>query len=217
MEASVSKTALLITYRTKPGQRDALHRAFDAHVKEPVAANPKVKCFVKCNDDADPNAVHLFELYSDRAALDEVGGATWLADYNAALEPVLAGPPELAFTSPIWSKETDPTAIDEMSEPPPMGLFVQYRTTDGGRDAIHAAWEERVKWHIEAADAVRFFYMLAGEEPDLLCLFELYQDRTVLEVSGATDWFQAYRELIEPNITQRTVYRGTPVWIKGAK
>ena len=136
----MSKTALLITYRTKPGQRDALHRAFDAHVREHVAANPKVERFVKCNDDADPNAVHLFELYSDRAALDEVSGATWLADYTAALEPVLAGPPELAFTSSIWSKETDPAAIDQASEPPPMGLFVQYRTTVGGREAIHAAW-----------------------------------------------------------------------------
>ena len=215
MEASVSKTALLITYRTKPGQRDALHHAFDAHVRDHVAANPRVERFVKCDDDADPNTVHLFELYSDRAALDEVGGATWLADYNAALEPVLAGPPELAFTSPIWSKETDPAAIDKTSEPPPMGMFVHYRTTDGGREAIHAAWEERVKWYIEATNGIRFFYMLPGEDSDHLCLFVLFQDRSVLEVSSATDWFQAYYELIEPNIAQRTVYRSTPVWIKG--
>lgn len=212
----MSKTALLITYRTKPGQRDQLHQAFDAHVKGHVAANPRVERFFICNDDADPNAVQLFELYSDRAALDEVGGAPWLADYNAALEPVLAGKAELAFTTPVWSKETDAAAIDQTSEPPPMGLFVQYRTTNGGCDAIRAAWEERVRNHIETADSVRFFYMLAGEEPDLLCLFELYQDRTVLDISGATDWFQAYRELIEPHILERTVYRGTPVWIKGA-
>lgn len=211
----MGKSALLITYRTKPGQRDVLHRAFDQHVKTHVAANPKVERFVMCNDDTDPNAVHLFELYSDRAALDEIGGASWLADYNAALEPVLDGDTELTFTSPTWFKQTDPTAIDQTSNPPPLGLFVKYRTRNEGRDAIRAAWEDRVKAHIESADSVRFFFWCEGEEPDVMCLFELYQDRTVLETSGATDWFQAYRDIIEPNIAERTVYRGTPVWIKG--
>ena len=38
----------------------------------------------------------------------------------------------------------------------------------------------------------------------------------VMNYVGWYDWFQAYRELIEPYITQRTVYRGTPNWIKGA-
>ena len=212
----MSKTGLLITYRTKPGQRDVLHRAFDEHVKAHVEANPKVERFFKCDDDTDPNAVHLFELYSDRAALEEVGGAPWLADYNAALEPVLAGKPELAFTSPAWSKQTDAAAIDEASDPPPLGLFVKYRTQNAGREAIRAAWEERVKPHIESADSVRFFFWCEGDQADVLCLFELYQDRTVLETAGATDWFQAYRDLIEPNIAERIVYRSTPVWIKGA-
>ena len=128
-----------------------LHRAFDEHVKAHVEANPK------SNDDTDPNAVHLFELYSDRAALEEVGGAPWLADYNAALEPVLAGKPELSFTSPAWSKQTDAAAIDEASDPPPLGLFVNYRTQNAGREAIRAAWEERVKPHIES-DSVRFSF-----------------------------------------------------------
>lgn len=211
----MDKSALLITYRTKPGQRDALHRAFDQHVKAPVAANPKIECFFKCNDDSDPNAVHLFELYSNRAALDEIGNAAWLANYNTALEQVLDSAPELTFTGPTWFKQTDPTAIEATSNPSPLGLFVKYRTQNGGRDAIRVAWEERVRAHIESTDSVRFFFWCEGEEPDVLCLFELYQDRTVLEASGSTDWFQAYRNVIEPNIAERTVYRGTPVWIKG--
>ncbi len=211
----MSRVALLITYRTHPGERDAYHRAFEEIVQPRVEENPAVELFCRCNDDADENAVHLFELYQDRAALDEVGHAPWLGDYSAAIEPLLAGPAELTFTSPVWSKETDAAAVDMASEPPPLGLFVKYGTRGGGRAAIREAWEKRVKPHIESADSIRFFFWCEGDDPDVLCLFELYQDRSVLETAGATAWFQAYRDIVGPHIAETSVGRSTAVWIKG--
>tara|TARA_B100000686_G_scaffold320090_1_gene371405 strand:+ start:748 stop:1392 length:645 start_codon:yes stop_codon:yes gene_type:complete len=210
----MSRTALLLTYRTHAGKRDVYHQVFERIVRPRVEANPGIELLFRCNDDDDPGAIHLFELYAERAVLDEVENASWLADYNTAIEPILADPMEFTFASPVWTKETDPLAVDMTSDPPPLGLFVQYRTRGGGRGAIRAAWEERVKPHIEASDAIRFFFWCEGDDPDVLCLFELYQDRSVLDTAGATEWFQAYREVIDPHIAERTVSRTSAVWIK---
>ena len=158
----MSRTALLLTYRTHAGKRDVYHQVFERIVRPRVEANPGIELLFRCNDDDDPGAIHLFELYAERAVLDEVENASWLADYNTAIEPILADPMEFTFASPVWTKETDPLAVDMTSDPPPLGLFVQYRTRGGGRGAIRAAWEERVKPHIEASDAIRFFFWCGG-------------------------------------------------------
>ena len=211
----MNRVALFITYRTQPGERAAYHRAFDEIARPRIEENPDVELFVRCDDDADDRAVHLFELYRDRAALDRVGGAPWLADFKAAITPVLDGPADIVMTRPVWSKETSVAAVDMASEPPPLGLHVRYTVREGGRTAIRSAWEQRVKPHIATADSIRFFFWCEGQDPATLCLFELYQDRAVLDAAAATDWFQAYREIVDPHIARRWFARSSAVWVKG--
>ena len=212
----MNRVALFITYRMQPGERGAYHRAFDEIARPRIEENPEVELFVRCDDDADDRAVHLFELYRDQAALDRVGDAPWLADFSAAIAPVLSGPADVVMARPVWSKETSVATVDMASEPPPLGLHVKYTVREGGRAAIRAAWEERVKPHIEAADSIRFFFWCEGHDPATLCLFELYQDRAVLDTAAATDWFQAYRETVDPHIARRWFARSSAVWVKGS-
>lgn len=160
--------------------------------------------------------LQLAQSSNEQAALDRVGGAPWLADFNAAIAPVLADPADVVMARPVWSKETSVATVDMASEPPPLGLHVKYTVREGGRAAIRAAWEERVKPHIEAADSIRFFFWCEGHDPATLCLFELYQDRAVLDTAAATDWFQAYRETVDPHIARRWFARSSAVWVKGS-
>jgi quinol monooxygenase YgiN len=100
----MTAVSLFIAYRTLTGKRADLLRAMDQHVKPEVAKNAAVLAFFITTDDKDPDTVRLFELYTDRAALDAVGKAPWLAAYNAAIKPLLAGPAEVAFAGAWWSK-----------------------------------------------------------------------------------------------------------------
>ena len=79
----MNRVALFITYRTLPGERDAYHRAFDEIARPRIEENPEVELFVRCDDDADDRAVHLFELYRDRAALDNA-----LLELGTTLSPI---------------------------------------------------------------------------------------------------------------------------------
>ncbi len=100
----MSSVSLFIAYKTHPGKRADLLRAMENFVKPEVTKNPGVLAFFICTDDKDPDTVRLFELYADRAALDGVGKAPWLAAYNAAIKPLLVQPGEVAIATKSWQK-----------------------------------------------------------------------------------------------------------------
>lgn len=100
----MTKLALFIHTRTKPGKRGDLQALWEKHLKARAEANPGQEVYFFCTDNHDPDALHLFELYADPKQLEANANQPWFADYMAEAEPLLAEPPTVAVTTPAWAK-----------------------------------------------------------------------------------------------------------------
>ncbi|MGV8874699.1 MAG: putative quinol monooxygenase [Rhodococcus sp. (in: high G+C Gram-positive bacteria)] len=96
--------AVLVTHRTRPGQRDAVRAVWEAHMAPAVSANAGHLSYVYCFDDDDPDVISAFQVYRDpHAARDFQRTSTYKA-YETAVTPLLAGPPSVVQLVPIWTK-----------------------------------------------------------------------------------------------------------------
>ena len=99
-----SEVALFLTIKTQPGQRDALVDLWDAHLKSRAADNAAHVSYVFALDMADPDTVHITEVYATQAAFQANAQSPWFADYMAEAGPLIAGEPGFAMASPYWVK-----------------------------------------------------------------------------------------------------------------
>ena len=99
--------AMVVSTRTKPGQRDAVQQQFEADLGPRAMANDAQAVVVWSADDEDPDVFHLFEIYRDRAAADEAAEAPWFWDYLAKVGPLLDGQPTMRRMTPRWTKGVD--------------------------------------------------------------------------------------------------------------
>ena len=90
----MSKMALFIKTRAKPGKRDALKALWETHLKPRAAANPAQEAYYFCFDNDDPDVLCLFEVYNDPAVLAENAASGFFAAY----------PPAVTVTKPLWIK-----------------------------------------------------------------------------------------------------------------
>ncbi|MBA3241971.1 MAG: hypothetical protein H0T60_12155 [Acidobacteria bacterium] len=67
----MTKTALFIRHRAKPGRREDIRRVWEKHVKVRVEANPAHEAYFFCYDDGDPNVIRVFQLYTDPASMQD--------------------------------------------------------------------------------------------------------------------------------------------------
>src|SRR5690242_9691067 len=79
--APVSKVAVLIKITTKPGQRAELRKLWDTHLSARVEDSPAQELYLVVEDAADPDALHLVEVYADPAQMARNAEAPWFADY----------------------------------------------------------------------------------------------------------------------------------------
>ena len=103
----MTKLALFIQTRTKPGKRAELQALWEKHLKARAEANPAQEVYFFCTDNHDPDSLHLFELYSDPRQLEANANEAWFAEYMRQAEPLLAEPPTVAITTPNWAKGAD--------------------------------------------------------------------------------------------------------------
>jgi len=101
----MSDTVLFLTVRAQPGQRDALRALWDTHLRPRAADNPAQATYFYCYSDSDPDTIHMFEHYTDAAALAENAQAPFFADFLAEAAPLMAGAPEVAQATPVWIKK----------------------------------------------------------------------------------------------------------------
>jgi len=102
--SSMSKIAVFIKSKAKPGQRDALRAAWDRHLRARAESDPVFDAYYYCYDNDDPDTVMLFEVYNDAAAMAANAQGDALAAFMAEAGPLLDGFPEVHQTTPVWIK-----------------------------------------------------------------------------------------------------------------
>jgi quinol monooxygenase YgiN len=97
--------ALFVRTRTKPGQRELARRAWEELMKPGVDDNPQQPVYFFCEDNDDQDVFCLFEIYSDRQSFERAAESRRFADYMGRIGHLLAGPPEMNITTPVWLKQ----------------------------------------------------------------------------------------------------------------
>jgi quinol monooxygenase YgiN len=97
-------SAVLVTHRTKPGARDQVRAVWQAHMPAAVSANAGHLAYFYTFDAGDAEVIRAFQVYADGEAAKAFLEADAYRGYVAAVEPLLAGPPEVAVSDVVWAK-----------------------------------------------------------------------------------------------------------------
>jgi quinol monooxygenase YgiN len=100
----MSKTALFIKHRALAGKRDEVRRMWEKHVRPRVAANPAHEFYFYCYADDEPDAIYVFQQYTDRASSEAFMKGSWYPHYLDEITPLLAIAPEIRSATPVWVK-----------------------------------------------------------------------------------------------------------------
>ena len=100
----MTKVALFIKTKTKPGKRDEVRELWEKFLKGRAEINDAQELYFFCNDNNDADTFLLFEVYSDPVALAKNATTEWFAAYMEAVGPLLDGMPEVHMTTPVWAK-----------------------------------------------------------------------------------------------------------------
>ena len=100
----MAKVALFIKSKAKPEKRDALRGSWETHLRDRAAANLALEAYYYCYDNADPDVVHLFEVYGDATTQAADAGGDAFAAFMAEAGALLDGYPEVHETTPMWIK-----------------------------------------------------------------------------------------------------------------
>ncbi len=100
----MAELALFMTITTQPGKRDELVALWDKHLKNRAAENDDQTRYVFALDMANPDVIHISEVYGSKAGFEANSQAPWFADYMAEAGPLLAGQPAFNIAMPHWVK-----------------------------------------------------------------------------------------------------------------
>lgn len=96
--------ALFVKHKTLPGKRDEVRKVWEKHMAPAIAANPEHSVYFYCFDNADPDSICAFQLYTDAEASQEFLKTDSYAACLKEVEPLLSGPPQVTALTPMWSK-----------------------------------------------------------------------------------------------------------------
>jgi quinol monooxygenase YgiN len=97
------RTGVIITFKAKPGQRDALAQ----HLLEAARSymiEQGTELFLINESPVDPDAIIVYESYSSDAAKAAHETASGYAEIRAKTGPFLAGPPQVTPLLPLGGK-----------------------------------------------------------------------------------------------------------------
>jgi quinol monooxygenase YgiN len=103
----MSKAALFITHKAKPGKRDEVRRIWEKHLQQRIGANAAHEAYFYCYDDNDPDTICVFQLYTGRSAGQEFVKQPWYPAYEAEVTPLLTGTSEFRSATPFWIKGSE--------------------------------------------------------------------------------------------------------------
>ncbi|MBI2704121.1 MAG: antibiotic biosynthesis monooxygenase [Actinobacteria bacterium] len=99
----MAKTSCFVKFVTQPGKRDELLASL-REMLPTVADEDGTEMYSFHLDKADDNALWLFELYADDAALTTHSSSEAMKTLLGALGGLLGEPPLMAFASPVDAK-----------------------------------------------------------------------------------------------------------------
>lgn len=97
-----------------------------------------------------------------------------------------------------------------------LALFITTRARPGKREELVRLWEEHLRPRVEdnSHQAV-YAYCLDREDPDLIHLFEVYDDASVMGRAAESEWFDAYMRKAAPLMAEPPrIVVADPVWEK---
>jgi len=100
----MAKTVLFIKATTKPGKRDELRQLWEQYLKPHIETNQEEEICFYCYGANDENTICMFEFFSESYDLRTAFQSDWFKAYMEAASHILAGPPEVITTTPIWAK-----------------------------------------------------------------------------------------------------------------
>lgn len=99
----MSKVAMWVRLPLKPGVRAEAATAFQVAVDN-VQSEADTLVYILHEEEADPDALFVYELYTDQAALIAHSSADWFKSFGPTLAPFMAGRPEMHFLAPLTGK-----------------------------------------------------------------------------------------------------------------
>jgi quinol monooxygenase YgiN len=99
-------TAFFIRHRAVSGKRDEVRRIWEKYVKVRATANPQHLAYYFCYDQADPNVISVFQIYSDAEASKRFISEPWYQEYLSELRPVTAERPTISTCDVVWAKDS---------------------------------------------------------------------------------------------------------------
>jgi quinol monooxygenase YgiN len=96
-------------------------------------------------------------------------------------------------------------------------LFIKHKALPGKRDEVRRVWEKHLQRRIADGAHEAYFYCYDDQDPDMICVFQLYGDPSGPKDFVRAPWYPAYEEEVGPLLTGESEFRSaTPMWIKGA-
>ncbi len=99
----MSKVAVWVRLPLKPGVRAEAAQAFQVAVDN-VQSEDGTLVYILHEEEADPDALFVYELYTEQAALIAHSSADWFKAFGPSLAPFMAGRPEMHFLAPVTGK-----------------------------------------------------------------------------------------------------------------
>lgn len=96
--------APFVKIQAKPGKRDEVKQVWEKYVKSHSESEKALKICCYCYAMEDENTICLFEFISDPSILNATTQSDWFAKYHEELKPLIAAPPEVTATYPVWTK-----------------------------------------------------------------------------------------------------------------
>lgn len=99
----MSKVAMWVRLPLQAGVRAEAAAAFQTAVDN-VQSETGTLVYILHEEQADPDALFVYELYTGQDALVAHSGAEWFKSFGPSLAPFMAGRPEMHFLAPLIGK-----------------------------------------------------------------------------------------------------------------
>lgn len=100
----VNSVALFIVHRALAGQRDRVKEVWLRHMAPTIQSNPGHLAYFYSYDAQEPDTICAFQHYASEAEAAAFLKHPDYREYLQAVEPLLAGPPQIRQLQPQWVK-----------------------------------------------------------------------------------------------------------------
>ncbi|MHC1551225.1 putative quinol monooxygenase [Phyllobacterium sp. K27] len=99
----MSKQALFLQHRTKPGAREEVQKVWQKHMQPAIDANAGHEVYVY-SFGSDPDRICAFQVYNSVEEANAFLKSQAYTDYEQEVSPLLEGPPQVEVLQPQWIK-----------------------------------------------------------------------------------------------------------------